>query len=86
MVELDWPVTAPVSVLDDQILLGGADGTLRAFRTDGTEVWRIQLWRPIELQPARARGRTPRDRRQRRPPPVPAMTRALSVLVALAVP
>jgi outer membrane protein assembly factor BamB len=51
MVELDWPVTAPVSILDDQILLGGADGTLRAFRTDGTEAWRLQLWRPIELQP-----------------------------------
>jgi outer membrane protein assembly factor BamB len=50
VVELDWPITAPVSVVDDQILLGGADGALRALRTDGTEAWRVQLWRPIELR------------------------------------
>ena len=24
---------------------------VRALRTDGTEVWRIQLWRPVELGP-----------------------------------
>jgi outer membrane protein assembly factor BamB len=51
VVELDWPVTAPLSVVDDEILLGGADGALRALRPDGTEVWRVQLWRPIELGP-----------------------------------
>jgi outer membrane protein assembly factor BamB len=51
VVELDWPVTAPLSVVDDQILLGGADGALRALRPDGTEVWRVQLWRPVELSP-----------------------------------
>ncbi len=51
VVELGWPVTAPVSVVDDRILLGGADGTLRALRGDGTEVWRVQLWRPVELRP-----------------------------------
>jgi outer membrane protein assembly factor BamB len=51
VVELDWPITAPVSVVDNQILLGGADGALRALRSDGTEAWRVQLWRPIELRP-----------------------------------
>ncbi|MGH7579862.1 MAG: PQQ-binding-like beta-propeller repeat protein [Gemmatimonadales bacterium] len=51
VVELKWPITAPVSVVDDQILLGGADGALRALRSDGTEAWRVQLWRPIELRP-----------------------------------
>jgi len=51
VVELEWPVTAPLIVLDEQILLGGADGVVRALRTDGTEVWRIQLWRPVELGP-----------------------------------
>jgi outer membrane protein assembly factor BamB len=51
VVELDWPVTAPLSVVNDQILLGGADGALRALRPDGTEVWRVQLWRPVELGP-----------------------------------
>jgi hypothetical protein len=40
-----------VSVVDNQILLGGADGALRALRSDGTEAWRVQLWRPIELRP-----------------------------------
>ena len=41
--ELDWPVTSPVTVLDGLVLLGGADGTLRALRPDGTEAWRLQL-------------------------------------------
>ncbi len=51
VVELEWPVTAPLSVVDNRILLGGADGTVRALRPDGTEVWRVQLWRPVELGP-----------------------------------
>lgn len=51
VVELDWPVTAPLTALDGNLLLGGADGTLRALRPDGSEVWRIQLWRPVELGP-----------------------------------
>jgi outer membrane protein assembly factor BamB len=51
VVELDWPVTAPVTIVDGQILLGGADGLLRALRPDGAEVWRVQLWRPVELSP-----------------------------------
>ncbi len=51
LVELDWPVTAPVMVINGEIVLGGADGTVRAFRPDGKEVWRVQLWRPIELGP-----------------------------------
>jgi outer membrane protein assembly factor BamB len=51
VVELEWPVTAPVSAVDGHLLLGGADGTLRALRPDGTEVWRIQLWSPVELSP-----------------------------------
>jgi outer membrane protein assembly factor BamB len=51
VVELDWPVTAPVTVVNDQILLGGADGAVRALRRDGTEIWRLQLWRPVELSP-----------------------------------
>ena len=49
--ELRWPVTAPVTVLGDQILLGGADGSIRALRSDGHELWRVQLWRPVELGP-----------------------------------
>jgi len=48
---LEWPVTAPVTVLRGQILLGGADGTIRALRPDGTEIWRVRVWRPVELGP-----------------------------------
>jgi outer membrane protein assembly factor BamB len=51
IVELDWPVTAPVTIVNREILLGGADGTLRALRPDGAELWRVSLWRPIELGP-----------------------------------
>ena len=51
IVELDWPVTAPVSILDGLILLGGADGTIRALDAGGTERWRVALWRPVELRP-----------------------------------
>jgi outer membrane protein assembly factor BamB len=49
--ELDWPVTSSVTLLDGLILLGGADGTLRALRPDGSEAWRIQLSLPVELGP-----------------------------------
>jgi outer membrane protein assembly factor BamB len=49
--ELDWPVTSSVTVLDGLILLGGADGTLRALRADGSEAWRVQLSWPVELGP-----------------------------------
>ena len=51
IVELDWPITAPVTVVHGLILLGGADGTIRALEPNGTERWRITLWRPIELGP-----------------------------------
>ncbi|HEU5303822.1 MAG TPA: PQQ-binding-like beta-propeller repeat protein [Gemmatimonadales bacterium] len=51
IVMLDWPVTAPVTVLKRQVLLGGADGVIRALRLDGTEVWRVRVWRPVEFSP-----------------------------------
>jgi outer membrane protein assembly factor BamB len=47
--ELDWPVTAPVSIVDGLVLLGGADGRLRALHSDGSEAWRLQLRWPVEL-------------------------------------
>jgi outer membrane protein assembly factor BamB len=49
--ELDWPVTSSVVLLDGLVLLGGADGILRALRPDGSEVWRLQLRWPVELGP-----------------------------------
>jgi outer membrane protein assembly factor BamB len=48
---LDWPVTAPVTILRRQILLGGADGMIRALRPDGAEIWRVRVWRPVEFAP-----------------------------------
>ncbi len=48
---LQWPVTAPVTVIDGQVLLGGADGTLRSLRTNGQEIWRVRIWQPVELGP-----------------------------------
>lgn len=51
LAELEWPVTAPVTWYDGLILLGGADGVLRALRPDGEEAWRLQLRWPIELAP-----------------------------------
>jgi len=51
VVALNWPVTAPVTIMDGEILLGGADGRIRAFTPQGVERWRIQLWRPVELGP-----------------------------------
>jgi outer membrane protein assembly factor BamB len=49
--ELDWPVTTSLTITGQQILLGGADGIIRALRTDGTEIWRVRVWRPVELGP-----------------------------------
>jgi outer membrane protein assembly factor BamB len=51
LARLDWPITAPVTITGRQILLGGADGVIRALRVDGTEVWRVRVWRPVELGP-----------------------------------
>lgn len=48
---LDWPVTTPVTIAGRNILLGGADGIIRALRTDGSEIWRLRVWRPVELGP-----------------------------------
>ena len=49
VVQLEWPVTAPITTAGGQLFLGGADGTIRALRSDGSEVWRVRIWRPVEL-------------------------------------
>jgi outer membrane protein assembly factor BamB len=48
---LEWPVTAPLVIVNGQLLLGGADGTIRALRTNGQEIWRVRIWQPVELGP-----------------------------------
>ena len=51
VVRLGWPVTAPITTAGGKLFLGGADGTIRALRSDGSEVWRVRIWRPVELGP-----------------------------------
>ena len=51
VVRLAWPITAPITAASGQLLLGGADGTIRSLRSDGSEIWRVRIWRPIELGP-----------------------------------
>lgn len=51
IVSLHWPISAPVTVVGGQVILGGADGTIRALRTDGSEIWRVRVWSPVELGP-----------------------------------
>ena len=59
MVALDWPITAPVTIVNGEILLGGADGAIRALTPNGEERWRLQLWRPVELGPIALSDGTP---------------------------
>ena len=48
---LHWPLTSGPVVHDSLLLVGGADGTVRAVGRDGQDVWRIAAWRPVELEP-----------------------------------
>ncbi|MEP6571099.1 MAG: PQQ-binding-like beta-propeller repeat protein [Gemmatimonadota bacterium] len=49
--DLSWPVTSAPVLLDSLIVLGGADGTVRAFGMDGNERWRLRIGRPAENPP-----------------------------------
>lgn len=53
---LRWPVTAPPVLFGDLIVLGGADGTLRAYGPNGGERWRMAIWRPVDVAPVVADG------------------------------
>lgn len=48
---LDRPVTAPLTVYGHWIMVGGADGVLRAIDPDGSQAWELALWRPIAVPP-----------------------------------
>jgi hypothetical protein len=48
---LHWPLTSGPVVYDSLLLVGGADGTVRAVTRDGHDLWRIAAWRPVELEP-----------------------------------
>jgi outer membrane protein assembly factor BamB len=47
-----WPLTGAPALLGPWLLVGGSDGSLRAYATtDGSEAWRTALGRPVELAP-----------------------------------
>ncbi|MEO8225947.1 MAG: PQQ-binding-like beta-propeller repeat protein [Gemmatimonadota bacterium] len=48
---LAWPATAGPTLYQDGFLVGGADGTVRGLDGDGRELWRIAVWRPVDVAP-----------------------------------
>jgi len=48
---LRWPLTAGPVPYGDLLLLGGADGTLRAVDGAGAQRWRLAVWRPLDVPP-----------------------------------
>jgi outer membrane protein assembly factor BamB len=48
---LQWPVTAPPVRFRQWVLLGGADGVIRAIDAAGLEAWRLPVWQPVRMSP-----------------------------------
>ncbi len=48
---LEWPVTTSPVRFREWILVGGADGVIRAIAPSGREEWRLGLWQPIRVPP-----------------------------------
>ncbi len=48
---LESPMTGPPVRYRDWLLVGGADGVIRALSLDGVERWRVALWQPIQQPP-----------------------------------
>jgi outer membrane protein assembly factor BamB len=47
-----WPATSTPALINDWVLVGGSDGTLRAFSSeDGMQAWTVPLSRPAEIAP-----------------------------------
>ena len=51
LADLHWPVTAPPVRFRSWVLVGGADGVIRAIAPGGNEDWRLVLWQPIRMAP-----------------------------------
>lgn len=50
--EAGWPATGAPALVGSWVVVGGADGALRAFSaSDGHESWRASLGRPFEIAP-----------------------------------
>lgn len=48
---LSWPVTADPILAGAWLIIGGADGDLRALSPDGSQAWQLHMGRPIEVAP-----------------------------------
>ncbi|NNG14905.1 MAG: PQQ-binding-like beta-propeller repeat protein [Gemmatimonadales bacterium] len=48
---LHWPVTAPPVRFRQWVLVGGADGVIRAIDDAGLEAWRLPVWQPVRMSP-----------------------------------
>lgn len=48
---LGWPLTSGPVPYGSLLLVGGADGTVRAVTRGGRDVWRLAAWRPVDLAP-----------------------------------
>jgi len=51
LAELHWPVTAAPVRFRQWVLVGGADGVIRAIGADGAEDWRLIMWQPVRMAP-----------------------------------
>jgi outer membrane protein assembly factor BamB len=51
MAALQWPVTTPPVRFRQWVLVGGADGVIRAIDEAGVEDWRLSVWQPVRMPP-----------------------------------
>lgn len=51
VVALEWPVTAAPAFIGGRLVIGGADGVVRGLHPDGSEAWRLGVWRPVVVSP-----------------------------------
>jgi outer membrane protein assembly factor BamB len=51
LARLHWPLTSGIAAIGPDLLVGGADGTVRGLNRDGSERWRVQLWPAVDIPP-----------------------------------
>lgn len=51
LARLNWPLTSGIAAIGPDLLIGGADGTMRGLNRDGSERWRVQLWPAVDIPP-----------------------------------
>lgn len=48
---LDWPLTSGVTIVGQDLVVGGADGAIRGLARDGSERWRVRVWPAVDVSP-----------------------------------